>query len=103
MTVRPFRAFAGPLLGAFFLVGACTPVQQAIVDRGVEKAHAAKDAEAEVLKASLCAMSLGAYHRVNDATERRALDVLCGGEWTRPVTIDDLRKLREFGALFGGS
>ena len=99
----PVRFLAGPLLGAVFFVAACTPVQQAIVDRGVEKARAAKDAEAEVLKASLCAMSLGAYHRVNDAAERRALDALCGGDWARPVTIDDLRSLREFGALFGGS
>ncbi len=103
MTARSFRSFAGPLLGVFFLVAACTPVQQAIVDRGVENARAAKDTEAEILKASLCAMSLGAYHRANNAAERRALDVLCGGEWTRPVTVDDLRSLREFGALFGGS
>ncbi len=97
------RFLAGPLAVAVFLVAACTPVQRAVIDQGVEKARAAKDAEAEVLKASVCAMSLGAYHRANDATERRALDVLCGGEWARPVTIDDLRKLREFGALFGGS
>jgi hypothetical protein len=103
MTARPFRAFVGPLLGAVFLVAACTPVQQAVVGQGVEKIRQAKDAEAEVLKASVCAMSLGAYHRVNDATERRALDVLRGGEWARPVTVDDLRSLREFGALFGGS
>jgi hypothetical protein len=48
-------------------------------------------------------MSLGAYHRVNNATERRALDVLCGGDWARPVTADDLRSLREFGELIGGS
>ncbi len=81
---------------------ACTPVQQAVIDRGAENIRAAKDAEAEILKASLCAMSLGAYHRVNNATERRALDVLCGGEWTRPVTADDLRALREFAELFGG-
>jgi hypothetical protein len=103
MTACPFRAFAGLLLGAVFFVAACTPVQQAIVDRGIEKARAAKDAEADILKASLCAMSLGAYHRVNDASERRALDLLCGGEWTRPITLDDLRTLRAFGALFGGS
>ncbi len=103
MTARSFRAFAGPLLGAVFFVAACTPVQQAIFDQGVEKARTAKDAEPEVLKAGVCAMSIGAYHRVNNATERRALDVLCGGEWARAVTADDLRTLREFGELFGGS
>ncbi len=98
----PVRFLAGLLLGAF-LLAACTPVQQAIVDQGVENARAAKDAEAAILKAGVCAMSIGAYHRVNDATERRALDVLCGGDWARPVTVDDLRTLRAFGALFGGS
>ncbi len=103
MTARPFRAFAGALLGAILLLSACTSVQRAVVDRGVEKIRQAKDNEAEVLKASVCAMSIGAYHRVNNATERRALDVLCGGEWARPVTADDLRTLRAFAELFGGS
>ena len=103
MTARWFRGFAGPLLGALFLLPACTTVQRAVVGQGVEKIRQVKDTEAEVLKASVCAMSVGAYHRVNDATERRALDVLCGGEWARPVTADDLRALREFGELFGGS
>ncbi len=103
MTERWFRAFAGPLLGAMLLLPACTSVQRAVVGQGVEKIRQAKDAEAEVLKASVCAMSIGAYHRVNNATERRALDVLCGGEWERPVIADDLRALRGLGTLFGGS
>ena len=103
MTTRWFRAFAGPLLGAFLLLPACTSAQRAVIGQGVEKIRQAKDAEAEVLKASVCAMSIGAYHRVNTATERRALDVLCGGEWARPITADDVQVLREFGALFGGS
>ncbi len=103
MTARPFRVFAGPLLGAVFFLSACTPVQQAIVGQGVENIRAAKDTEAEVLKASVCAMSIGAYHRVNNATERRALDVLCGGEWTQPITADDLRAFRKIEDLLGGS
>ena len=103
MTARSFRAFAGPLLGAVLLLSACTSVQRAVVGQGVEKIRQAKDAEAEVLKASVCAMSIGAYHRVNNATERRALDVLCGGEWERPVTADDVRTLRDLGGLLGGS
>lgn len=103
MTASPFRVFVGPLLGAVFLVSACTPVQQAWVGQGVENARAAKDSEAEVLKAGVCAMSIGAYHRVNNATERRALDVLCGGEWTQPITADDLRSFRKIEDLLGGS
>jgi hypothetical protein len=96
------RAIAGGLLAALLLAG-CTGVQRAVVGQGVEHARQAKDTEAEVLKASLCAMSIGAYHRVNNPAERRALDVLCGGEWERPVTADDLRTLRDLGGLLGGS
>ena len=98
-----FAGVSSPLLGAVFLVAACTPVQQAAVGQGVENIRATKDAEADILKASVCAMSVGAYHRVNTATERRALDVLCGGEWTRPITADDLHSLREFGEWLDGS
>ena len=96
------RAIAGGLLAAFVLAG-CTAAKRAAVGQGVEHTRQAKDTEAEVLKASLCAMSVGAYHRVNNDAEKRAIDVLCGGEWERPVTADDLRALRGLGDLFGGS
>ncbi len=92
----------GGLLAAFLLAG-CTAAGRAVVGQGVEHLRQAKDTEAEVLKASVCAMSIGAYHRVNNPAERRALDVLCGGEWERPVTADDLRTLRDLGGLLGGS
>ncbi len=96
------QAIAGGLLAAFLLAG-CTAAQRAVVGQGVEHLRQAKDTEAEVLKASVCAMSIGAYHRVNNDAERRALDVLCGGEWARPVTADDVRTLRDLGGLLGGS
>ena len=92
----------GGLLAAFLLAG-CTTAQRAAVGQGVEHLRQAKDTEAEALKASVCAISIGAYHRVNSPAERRALDVLCGGEWERPVTADDIRTLRDLGGLFGGS
>jgi ABC-type uncharacterized transport system auxiliary subunit len=102
--VKPQHAktIAGLLLGAIFLAG-CTNAQQAIVGQGVEAARQAKDAEAEILKTTVCAMSIGAYHRVNTDIERRALDVLCGGQWERPITADDLRVLRSLEALPSGS
>ncbi len=87
-------------LALVLLLASCTAAQKAFVGTGIEHARQAKDGEAEVLKASVCAMSIGAYHRVNTDTERRALDVLCGGQWERPVTADDVRTLREFGELF---
>ncbi|MCH7793832.1 MAG: hypothetical protein IH900_01645 [Proteobacteria bacterium] len=92
----------GGLLAAFSLAG-CTTAQRAAVGQGVEHVRQAKDTEAEALKASVCAISIGAYHRVNNPAERRALDVLCGGEWERPVTADDIRALRGLGGLLGGS
>ena len=92
----------GGLLAAFSLAG-CTAAQRAAVGQGVEHVRQAKDTEAEALKASVCAISIGAYHRVNNPAERRALDVLCGGQWERPVTADDLRTLRDLGGLLGGS
>ena len=91
----------GGLLAALLSAG-CT-AQRAAVGQGVEHVRQAKDTEAEALKASVCAISIGAYHRVNNPAERRALDVLCGGQWERPVTADDIRALRDLGDLFGGS
>jgi len=101
VTLYRAKLFAGLLLGVFFLAG-CTGTQQAILDQGIDAARQAKDAEAETLKATVCAMSIGAYHRVNTDLEQRALDVLCGGQWERPVTADDLRALRALGDFSRG-
>ena len=101
------RLHAGLLLGAFLLSG-CTAAQRAALDHGVEAARQAKDSEAESLKAAVCAMSIGAYHRVNNDAEKRALDVLCGGvlerdpEATAGITADDVEAIRELERLFGG-
>ena len=58
-------------------LGACTTAQKAFVDVGIEKTQDGFDTTARVLKADTCAMSLGAYHRVNTEEEKAALDVLC--------------------------
>ena len=74
------RRIGVPLaLALSFVPAACTPAQQLAMDSGIQSAQQAKDSEARLLKASLCAMSIGAYHRINSDLERRALDVLCGG------------------------
>ncbi len=91
--------FLAPFAILILALSACTSAQKVFVGQGIEAAKQAKDVEAEILKVSLCAMSLGAYHRVNNETEQRALDVLCGGEWDRPVTADDVRTIRELGEL----
>jgi len=92
----------GPLLGAFLLAG-CNAATGAALQQGLVAARQAKDAEAEALKVAVCAMGLGAYHRVNSEVERRALDVLCGGTWERPLTADDLDLLRVLRELRDGS
>ena len=84
----------------FLFLGGCTFAQKAIVGQTIEEIRSAKDTEAGVLKAGVCAISIGAYHRVNNDSERRALDVLCGGEWERPITADDVRTLRDLDELF---
>lgn len=92
----------GVVLGLVSVSG-CTPAQNAILARGAEVVRQAKDSEAETLKISVCAMSIGAFYRVNNDTERRALSALCGGEWERPITADDVRRIQELGSLRGGS
>ncbi len=78
------RTFA---LAAVLLLGACA--------QGITHARQAKDTEATVLKAAVCAMSIGAYHRANTVAEQRALDVLCGGEAGPTINLRDLLFLRD--------
>lgn len=100
MTTPRLSMLAGLLSGAV-LLSACTPGQTAALGQGLEAARRAKDAEAAALKAALCAMSVGAYHRVNNDLEQRAIDALCGGAWERPLTMDDVRLLRDLRELEG--
>ncbi len=96
------KALASLGLGAFLLAG-CTAAQHAAVGQGVEQIRQAKDSEAVVLKASVCAMSLGAYHRVNSDAEQRALDVLCGGADEPSITAGEVRIMRQVMEVLGGS
>ncbi len=82
------------VLASAFIVG-CAPGQQLAVVGGMQAAQRAKDAEAQVLKASVCAMSIGAYYRINSELERRALDALCGGLDGALASVDDLTTARE--------
>ncbi len=77
------------------LLPACTMSQQIIAGQALDKARQAKDTEALALKAALCATSIGAYYRVLTDAERQAEDVLCGGVWSRPITTEDVRLIRD--------
>ena len=80
------------------LLGGCTATQRALVDYTIDAGRQAKDAEADVLRAAVCAMSIGAYHRQLSDAERQAMDMLCGGE--APLDSDAL--LLELGRMLGG-
>ncbi len=88
--------FGRPIILAIalaLLLGACTSVQRAVVDQGVQKIMAAKDAEALVLKQGVCAMGIGAKNRVLSLAERQHVEGLCGGEDKASIAIEDLRAL----------
>ena len=86
-------------LAALLLLAGCTMAQQAALTAGVEQIRKISDGKARLIKAATCAVELGAYFRVYTETEQRAFDVLCGGQWERPVTADDVRALRDLGEL----
>lgn len=81
------------------LVSACTQGQIAATEAAIAAAQTVKDTEANTLKASVCAISIGANNRVNSPQERAALDVLCFGSKSETVTTDDVLMLRKLMGL----
>lgn len=82
------------VLGLF--LAACTPNQQAIVDaaagQGVESLKRAEDTKARLALQAPCAVTIGAYNRLQDEAKQRAVMALCGGGSERPVTVEDLQR-----------
>ena len=78
------------------LLGACTAGQTAAVNLGIEKVKAGNDTAAQVLIQSTCAMTVGAYNRLEKPTDRRGVDLLCGGDGEDAVTQEDLQRLQRF-------
>lgn len=64
-------------LSASILAG-CTDAQQAGLAYAESAAQGFKNSEAKVLMLAPCAMSVGAYWRVLNSSERRAVNTLCG-------------------------
>ena len=82
-------------------LGGCTSTLRAIIGESIEEVRAAKDTEAEVLKAGLCAMSVGAKNR-KFPEDASVIDGLCFGPKPQPQpptldarTIEVLRLLLE--------
>lgn len=58
---------------------ACGEKTRSLAERSVERAQAANDTLARNLTRAPCAISLGSYYRTLSASDREALDLLCGG------------------------
>ncbi|KKK88679.1 hypothetical protein LCGC14_2740710 [marine sediment metagenome] len=79
-------------LGILVLLGACTAQQSAVVDLGVAKVRDGNDTTAKTLIATVCGMTVGAYNRLESPTDRRGVDLLCGGDGEDPLTRQDLQR-----------
>ncbi len=67
-------------VAALFLLSGCTMAQRALVNESIVKAKEFKDDEAKLLATGLCAIGIGALNRNFDASQRDAINSLCGGE-----------------------
>ena len=74
------------------LLGACTAQQAAVINLGIEKVKATNDTTASVLIQSTCGMTVGAYNRLESPTDRRGVDLLCGGDGEDPITLQGLQR-----------
>ena len=73
-------------------LGACTAQQDAVIQLGIEKIKAANDTTAKTLIQSVCGMTKGATERLESPTDRRGVDLLCGGNGEDPITRGDLQR-----------
>ena len=76
-------------------LGACTAQQNAVVNLGIERVKAGNDTLAQVLIQDTCAMTVGAYNRLEKPTDRRGVDLLCGGDGEDAITLGDLQRFME--------
>ena len=76
-----------PIIVLALLLGACTAVTQ-----GIEKVKGVNDSTAMLLIQSTCAMTVGAYNRLEKPTDKRGVDLLCGGDGKDPITLESLQR-----------
>jgi hypothetical protein len=84
--------YAVPLL---VLLAACTAPQAAVVNLATEKIKVTNDTAAQTLIVTVCGMTVGAYNRLESASDRQGVDLLCGGDGEDPITLQDLRRFVE--------
>jgi hypothetical protein len=64
-------------------------------NNAIKKVKAANDTTAQVLIQSACGMTVGAYNRLESPTDRRGVDLLCGGNGEDPITLQGLQRFLE--------
>jgi len=90
--------YGWPIIALLMLSG-CTEIGVATTyaeNKGIQAVENAKrinDAEARFVLTTPCAMSIGAYHRVLNDVEKRAVDWLCEGDM---ITGDDVQFLKDY-------
>ena len=94
MPSRMFTRVAGACALAL-LLGACTAQQAGYLETKTKQIQATHDTTAKGLIAAVCAMSVGAYHRLGSPLAKRGVDSLCGGDGSTPVTIEGLAAFLE--------
>jgi hypothetical protein len=77
------------VFGFSITAGACSEATLSLAERGVERAQTTNDSLARNLTRAPCAITLGSYYRALSASEREALDLLCGGIRRRLVTVSE--------------
>ncbi len=77
------------------LLPACTAQQAALADLAADKVKTVNDTAAQTLIVTVCGMTVGAFNRLESATDRRGVDLLCGGNGEEPITLQDLQRFLE--------
>ena len=82
-----------PLLA--LLLGGCTAVRQGVLQAGIEGVKSTNDTVARTLIQSTCGMTVGAFNRLQSPTDKRGVDMLCGGSGEDQVTLQSLQRFME--------
>ncbi len=78
---------------ALLFLGGCTAQQAGYLESKTKQIQATHDTTAKGLILANCAMSLGAYFRLNNDVQQQALAALCGGTDEAPtVTVEGLQE-----------
>ena len=73
------KPFSPAMFAFLFALAGCSESSRMLAAGAIHRTAAANDGLAESLKRAPCGITLGSYYRALSASEREALDLLCGG------------------------